>query len=110
MCILSGHCGVYGPSTDLSCLVWNFQEILDIFHKYHDCMLCYFCGHDHGGGRAYDPRGILHLTLPGVLENNKDSDFGTMYMYGDRLELEGNGRVPSLSIKLKFPIENRNNI
>ena len=101
---------MYGPSTDLSCLVWNYPEVLEVFHQYDDCVLCYFCGHDHGGGMAYDPTGILHLTFPGVLENNVESDFGTMYMYGDRLELVGNGRVSSLTLKLKFPVESRNNI
>ena len=59
---------------------------------------------------ARDPAGILHLTFPGVLENNVKSDFGTMYMYCDRLELVGNGRVPCLTMKLKFPAENRNSI
>ena len=101
---------MYSLATDLSCLVWNYQAVLDILQSYSDCVLSYLCGHDHGGGMAMDPAGILHLTFPGVLENNVEPDFGTMFMYSDRIELKGNGRVPSLTIKLKFLIENRNSI
>ena len=110
ICPVAGHCGLYSPATDPSCLVWNYQAVLDILQSYNDCVLTYLCGHDHGGGMATDPADILHLTFPGVLENNVESDFGTMFMYGDRLELHGNGRVPSLTMKLKFPAENRNSI
>lgn len=100
--ILTGHCGVFADATDVSCLCWNAPEILHVIQEHSNSVVCYLSGHDHGGGMAFDEKGILHMALPGVLENNVDSDFGTMYMFGDRLELIGNGRVRTVTVQLKY--------
>ena len=103
---LAGHCGVFSDATDPSCLCWNAPEVLHEIHTHSNSVLCYLSGHDHIGGMAFDQKNILHMAFPGVLENNKDSDFGTMYMYEEMLELVGNGRVPNLVIPLKYKLSN----
>ncbi|XP_045212061.2 manganese-dependent ADP-ribose/CDP-alcohol diphosphatase-like [Mercenaria mercenaria] len=102
--IIMGHCGVYADATDVSCLCWNAPDILHEIHEHSDSVLCYLSGHDHSGGMAFDEKNILHMALPGVLENNRDSDFGTMYMYANRLELVGNGRVWNVTLALKYKL------
>ncbi|XP_060568658.1 manganese-dependent ADP-ribose/CDP-alcohol diphosphatase-like isoform X2 [Ruditapes philippinarum] len=106
--IIIGHCGVFAEATDPSCLCWNAPEVLQEIQANSDSVLCYLSGHDHAGGMAFDEKNILHIALPGVLENNIDSDFGTMYMYKERLDLVGNGRVPNLSIALKYKLSDNN--
>jgi len=103
--VFSGHCGVYEKATDTSCLCWNAPEVLQLLHNYNNCVLAYLSGHDHSGGMAFDNHNILHMAFPGVLENKTDSDFGTFYMYSDKLELVGNGRVGSLSLPLRYKVE-----
>lgn len=103
--IIMGHCGVFPDATTPACLCWNAMEILKVIQEHSDSVLCYLSGHDHYGGMAYDEKNILHMALPGVLENNKDSDFGTVYLYEERLELEGNGRVETLTLPLKYKLD-----
>lgn len=75
-----------------------------MLHSHSSCMVAYLAGHDHHGGIAYDEHGILHMTFPGVVENKIESDFGTFYMYEDRLELVGNGRAQTLTLRLRYKI------
>lgn len=103
--ILMGHCSTYGPASDLSCLCWNAPRLLQTLQDHHQVVLCYLAGHDHSGDMGVDKTGIYHVTFPGVLENKDDADFGTMYMYKDRLELVGNGRVISLTMPLRYKLD-----
>lgn len=89
----------------MSCLCWNAPDVLRILHKYSSCVLAYLSGHDHSGGMAMDDKKIQHIAFPGVLENNYESDFGTFYVYNDKLELVGNGRVPSLTLLLRYKLD-----
>ncbi|MFB3826819.1 MAG: metallophosphoesterase [Bryobacteraceae bacterium] len=47
-------------------LLWNAAEVLATLER-HRSVAAYICGHDHRGGRA-QPDGVLHLTLPGMVE------------------------------------------
>ena len=107
---VSGHCAVYEPASSYECLCYNAMEMMDVFHQYSECIVGYLAGHDHTGGDAVDEKGILHLTLPGVLENDEDSDFGTVYVYADRMEIAGNGRVPDLVVPLRYQLDAQKHI
>ncbi|WAQ95416.1 ADPRM-like protein [Mya arenaria] len=102
--IIIGHCGICPGATDDSCLCWNFPDVLSVIQS-RPCVLAYLSGHDHSGGRNVDEHGILHMAYPGVLENNVESDFGTCYMYSDKLVMKGNGRVPNLELNLRYKID-----
>lgn len=96
---------MFEEATDISCLCWNAPEVLELIQEYRECVVAYLSGHDHSGGMAYDNSDIFHIAFPGVLENDKASDFGTFYMYLDKLELVGNGRVPSLEVPLRYKVD-----
>ena len=100
-----GHCGVCPGATDNSCLCWNAPEVLEVIQAHSRCVLMYLSGHDHAGGRKVDDTGILHMAYHGVLENNVDADFSTCYVYGDRLVMKGNGRVPNLELPLRYQLD-----
>ena len=94
----SGHIPLYAPAADRTCLLWNYQEVLDVFHRYN-CVIAYFSGHDHEGGYAVDPHGVHHVTFEGVVETKPgDLASAVVDVYEDRLELVGEGRVPSRTL------------
>ncbi|XP_046582828.1 manganese-dependent ADP-ribose/CDP-alcohol diphosphatase-like [Haliotis rubra] len=101
--ILIGHIPIFPASADVSCLCWNYEDILRVIYK-HSCVSAYMAGHDHEGGSATDSGGILHITFPAVIETEPGNNaFGTATMYCDRIEIVGQGRVPNYSIKLRYP-------
>ena len=93
-----GHQPIHPESCEPKGMCWNYDSVLSVIYKYH-CVSVYACGHDHAGGMHRDDHGILHLTLPGVVEARPgENDFGTVYVYTDRMELHGHGRVPSMKL------------
>jgi hypothetical protein len=55
-----------------------------------------FAGHQHSGGYHLDECGIHHITVESPLECAKGQyAFAGVLVYGDRLHVLGNGRVPS---------------
>ncbi|XP_002733257.1 manganese-dependent ADP-ribose/CDP-alcohol diphosphatase-like [Saccoglossus kowalevskii] len=93
--IISGHLPIYEPATESLCLLWNFDSMLDVIHKYK-CVMAYISGHDHFGGYAVDEYGVHHVTMEGVIEIPPGSNaFATVDMYQDRMMLRGYGVVAS---------------
>ncbi|KAK3588980.1 hypothetical protein CHS0354_043150, partial [Potamilus streckersoni] len=90
--VVIGHVPMHPESADRE-LCWNYQAVLSVLQQYASCVLCYLAGHDHTGGSTTDSTGILYLTMSGVIENKKSCDAATAYLYKDRLEIVGNGRV-----------------
>lgn len=93
-CSCPGHLPVHPDSTEPSCLIWNYKELLAILRS-HCSVVCYIAGHDHDGGYHLDKdTGVHHLTLEGVIETPPDSNaFGTVAVFEDRMVLKGNGRT-----------------
>ena len=77
-----GHIPVYFASSDFVCMVWNFNEILQILHK-HRCVLAYLAGHTHCGAYSRDDSGIHHVVFPGVIEAAPDcsAEHATVLLY-----------------------------
>ncbi|KAG5049920.1 hypothetical protein JHK85_011023 [Glycine max] len=48
-------------------LVWNYDEIMNLIHKYNCVKVC-LAGHYHRGGCSIDSRGIHHRVLEAALE------------------------------------------
>jgi manganese-dependent ADP-ribose/CDP-alcohol diphosphatase len=81
------------------CLLWNYQEVLDVLHA-HPCVVACFYGHDHEGGYRVDDAGIHHVTFQSPLNSVASGPeprraHATVSMYSDRLELDGAGIVRS---------------
>lgn len=76
-------------------LCWNYDEVMEIIHKY-DCVKVCLAGHDHKGGYYIDSYGIHHRVLEAALECPPGSDaFGYVDVYDDRLCLLGMDRMRS---------------
>ncbi|XP_072259392.1 manganese-dependent ADP-ribose/CDP-alcohol diphosphatase-like [Pyxicephalus adspersus] len=93
--IIVGHTPIHPKAKRTPCLAWNYQDILRVIHS-HQCVVCYFAGHDHSGGYHQDSQGIHHVTMEGVIESPPDTNaFGTVDVFEDRMVLRGRGRVKS---------------
>eukprot|EP00058_Branchiostoma_floridae_P021558 XP_002607048.1 hypothetical protein BRAFLDRAFT_68177 [Branchiostoma floridae] len=99
--VISGHVPVHPNSCYVMCLLWNYQDVLNILQDFSDVVLAYFSGHDHGGGYHYDSGNeIHHVTLPGVIEVPPGSNaFGTVDVFSDRLVMHGVGQLESRVMK-----------
>jgi len=93
--IISGHQPIHPDSGDTACLAWNYVDVLNVLTK-HQSAVAYFSGHCHEGGYKVDSAGIHHITMQGGVEAPPGSDcFGVVRVFYDRLELSGEGCVPS---------------
>ncbi|XP_028331979.1 manganese-dependent ADP-ribose/CDP-alcohol diphosphatase isoform X3 [Gouania willdenowi] len=91
----TSHLPVHPLSTSRTCLAWNYEQLLAVIRA-HTSVVCYMAGHDHDGGYCHDEEtGVHYVTFEGVIETPPDSDaFSTVYVYRDRMVLEGRGRTP----------------
>jgi len=98
--IVSGHVPIYEKAADESCLLWNYESVLEVLHRYKN-VVAHLAGHDHNGGYAVDKKGIHHLTMNGLIEAEPGTlDSANFYLYSSKLVVEGRGRVPSFVIEL----------
>lgn len=90
--IVFGHVSLSPDSSDWSCLLWNYSDVINIFHQ-HSCVVGYFSGHTHNAGYALDSHGIHYIVLNGIVETAPDDmAFITVSVFADRMEIKGHGR------------------
>lgn len=95
-----GHCCVHPDSCDPTCLVWNYDEVMQCFAR-HPSVVAYLSGHAHNAGNAVDVHGVHYLVFHGVIETDpRQRAFATLSLYHDRLVVEGEGSEPTLSLPL----------
>lgn len=98
--IVFGHCCLHPSSCDPTCLLWNYDQVLDSFSK-HPSVVTYLSGHAHTPGHCLDSTGIHYLVFHGVIESNPSSQaFSTLTLFDGNLLVEGKGSEPSLSLPL----------
>ncbi|GLJ08295.1 hypothetical protein SUGI_0085830 [Cryptomeria japonica] len=84
-------------------LLWNYDEVMHVIHKYNCVKVC-IAGHAHKGGYVVDSHGIHHRVLEAVLECPPGSDaFGYIDVYHDQLSLVGTDRMAST--EMHFSLE-----
>jgi len=92
--IIFAHVPVAPNSCSLSCLTWNFEDVLRVIDG-HSSVVAFMAGHDHSGG--YTRRhGVHYLTLPSPLnvENQDDQCAHALIdVHVDKLVLHGRGLV-----------------
>ncbi|KAI3727002.1 hypothetical protein L1987_66809 [Smallanthus sonchifolius] len=82
-------------ATSKQSLLWNYDEVMDVIHRY-DCVKVCLGGHDHKGGHSVDSHGVHHRVLEAALECPPGTDaFGYVDVYEDRLSLIGTDRMAS---------------
>ncbi|KAL6973152.1 hydrolase of phosphorus-containing anhydrides [Sarracenia purpurea var. burkii] len=76
-------------------LLWNYDEVMDLVHRYNCVKVC-LGGHDHKGGHSIDSHGVHHRVLEAALECPPGTDaFGYVDVFDDRLLLFGTDRMES---------------
>ncbi|KAJ0953542.1 putative hydrolase [Helianthus annuus] len=76
-------------------LLWNYDEVMDVIHRY-DCVKVCLAGHAHKGGHFLDSCGVHHRVLEAALECPPGTNaFGYIDVYEDRLSLIGTDRMAS---------------
>ncbi|KAL6583728.1 hypothetical protein OROMI_003017 [Orobanche minor] len=81
-------------STDES-LLWNYDEVMEIIHRYRCVKVC-LGGHEHRGGYCVDSHGVHHRVFEAALECPPGTDaFGCVDLFNDRLVLSGADRMES---------------
>ena len=79
---------------------YDCVDALGILHgEGASCVVAVFAGHSHKGGYAIDHRGLHHVTVESPLTHGLS--FGHVDVFEDRLELVGQGALPSRT--LAFP-------
>ncbi|KAF5957469.1 hypothetical protein HYC85_004694 [Camellia sinensis] len=65
-------------------LLWNYDEVMDVIHRYNCVKVC-LAGHDHKGGYSIDSHGVHHRVLEAALECPPGTDsFGYVDVFDDR--------------------------
>lgn len=80
-------------ATSKEALLWNYDEVMAVIHRYNSVKVC-LAGHDHKGGHSVDSHGVHHRVLEAALECPPGTDaFGYVDVYDDRLSLIGTDRM-----------------
>lgn len=94
--IVISHQPILPGSTNSICLVWNYQNILDILRDYSDIVVASFAGHAHSGGYKRDESGIHFRTFEAVLETPRPhKTYGMVEVHDDCLVVQGYGDCAS---------------
>jgi len=99
------HVPLQPGSCSSSCLVWNYQDVLQVLDKYsagknggEGGVVLVLAGHDHKGGYALDPAGVHHVTLASPLEAPDCLAHGILRLTPRGLYLKGFGEVKDVPL------------
>lgn len=97
--IILSHQPIHPKSSSPVCLIWNYEEVLNILRDYRSTVIASFCGHAHRGGYHRDTKSGIHFrVIEAVLESpDPIKTYGIVDVHSDRLELRGNGACISAS-------------
>ncbi|KAG2675999.1 hypothetical protein I3843_12G031700 [Carya illinoinensis] len=96
--VICCHLPLDPGASNTEALLWNYDEVMDVIHRYNCVKVC-LAGHDHKGGHSIDSRGIHHRVLEAALECPPGTDaFGFVNVYDDRLSLIGTDRMQSMDM------------
>lgn len=86
-----------------SCLLWNYEEVLEIIHQSGN-VAAVICGQDHAGGYIKDSTGVHHITLPSPLNCTENEElFGYISVYENIFQLHWTGKTPIRNVNPSWP-------
>ncbi|CAN6914536.1 unnamed protein product [Brassica oleracea] len=98
--IVCGHVPMSPGCASSAALLWNFDEVMSVIHKYDVVKVC-LSGHDHKGGYFVDSRGVHHRSLEAALECPPGTySFGCIDVYENKLSLVGTDRMLSTDFEI----------
>jgi predicted phosphodiesterase len=78
--------------------LWNNDEIINVLES-HKSVFAYINGHRHVGDYAWQ-NNIYYVTIDGMITSPKKKGFAVVWVYADRLEIEGMIENPRLTLPL----------
>ena len=85
------------------CLLWNFNELQDIFKDFKGTVPLVLAGHYHPGGYSYNSETQTHhVTIQSPLNAPVETPMahGVVELFPDRILIQGRGIVPSRELPL----------
>jgi len=99
--VILSHAPLCPGGCDPICLLWNYQEVLDVI-KEGQVVVAVFAGHDHEGGYKVH-EGVHHLTFPSpLLCKGDDTAFATVEMYLGCMVFRGEGMGLPRELEMKY--------
>jgi manganese-dependent ADP-ribose/CDP-alcohol diphosphatase len=94
--VILSHNPIFPDSSSSVCLIWNYDEVLNILREYADVVVASFCGHAHKGGYSRDPESGIHFRVfEAALENRPEKTYAMVDIHDDRLVVRGFGNCES---------------
>lgn len=108
--VIFSHQPIHPESSFPTCLVWNYDEVLDILRSYNDVVLASFSGHAHQGGYVRDETSGIHFrSVEAVLESSPPvRTYAIVDVFDDRLVIRGEGDCLSDVYDLDHTLSKKN--
>jgi manganese-dependent ADP-ribose/CDP-alcohol diphosphatase len=78
--------------------LWNAPDVIAMLER-HRCVKAWINGHNHDGNYG-EKAGIHYVNLKGMLDTEQTA-YAVIEFYEHRIQINGFGRQPSLSLKLR---------
>ncbi|XP_057443667.1 manganese-dependent ADP-ribose/CDP-alcohol diphosphatase-like isoform X3 [Lotus japonicus] len=93
--VVCSHLPLDPGATSKEALLWNYDEVMNLMHRYNCVKVC-LAGHNHTGGSSIDAHGVHHRVLEAALECPPGTDaFGSVDVYDDKISLVGTDKMES---------------
>jgi manganese-dependent ADP-ribose/CDP-alcohol diphosphatase len=94
--IILSHQPIIPESTSPVCLIWNYEDVLEILRDHADVVVASFSGHAHKGGYLRDPKSGIHFRVfEAALENRPERTYAMVDIHDDQLIVRGFGNCHS---------------
>ena len=91
--IILSHAPFYPPVAPEICLLWNYDDVLNVLAKFKSNVAATLCGHTHNSAYAMDEEsGIHHFVFKAALESVPPiKTFNIFTLFENGIEVEGFG-------------------
>jgi manganese-dependent ADP-ribose/CDP-alcohol diphosphatase len=93
--ILLSHQPMLPGSTAPICLMWNYQDVLQILRRYKDVVVASLSGHAHHYGYKRDASSGIHFRVLEAILEHTEPTYAILECYVDRLVVRGYGSCES---------------
>ena len=98
--IVFSHLCIHPATCVPTCLLYNYNDVLEVFGRYPGVVQATFAGHAHASGYCYED-GIHHRVCEAVLETQPGEDcHGIVSIYDDFIHIKGFGNFSSATYEL----------
>jgi manganese-dependent ADP-ribose/CDP-alcohol diphosphatase len=97
MVFIISHQPIIPESSSGVCLIWNYDEILDILREYKSIVAAAFAGHAHKGSYRRDPESGIHFRIFEAALESPDpiKTYGFVDIFTDKVVVRGEGDLHS---------------